>query len=470
LAFTACSDSANWDAVGLEPGRRRQLEIRCAVLPVPLDHARPDRGTLPMAVMRVRSSRQHDRLGSLVLNPGGPGVSGLDSMPGWAAWFPDVLLDRFDLVTFDPRGTGASSPIDCAARSGGQDEVPLPDVMSQRGFAAEQARSSAHATACARVIAAAGGVYGTDAVARDLDRLRLAIGDERLTYVGWSYGARLGAQYAHLFPDRVRALVLDSPPHPTATLPAVVSAQLGAFESTFAAYVDGCPSRDTCALTAGIPRTVFDRVVRIAREHPIRSGRPAGDPPATWDVVVLSVMAHLAAPESWPALDRALYEADQGDSGSLYEMLDSIRGKTPAHPATDTSDVRLVIQCTDAPPAGDVSRLRAQAARLVHQYPTFGPFDAWWLFACTTWTAPRVPLPAPTTSTTAPILVIGGRADPVTPLAGARALAQVLGPTAVLLTSARPGHTSFGRSECVEHHVVQVLVDADVPGTGTACP
>jgi pimeloyl-ACP methyl ester carboxylesterase len=422
-----------------------------------------------MAVMRVRSSHQHDRIGSLVLNPGGPGLSGLDFMPSWAAWFPEGLLERFDLVTFDPRGTGASSPIDCPDPPDKHDGEPLADVLSQQGFVAEEARAAAQARACARAIAASGGSYGTEAVARDLDLLRQAVGDERLTYVGWSYGARLGAHYAHLFPDRVRALVLDSPPHPTATVPTIVAEQLGALEATFASYVESCPSRDTCGLVALDPGTVFDRVVRTARGQPIHSGRPTGDPPATWDVVVQSVLAHLPAPELWPALDRALSEADRGDAGSLYEMLDAVSGKTPAHPETDISDVQRVVLCTDASPPGDVPGLRAEAARLVQRYPIFGPFGAWWLFTCSPWAAPRAPLPAPSTSTVAPILVIGGNADPSTPIEGAQALAQIMGSHAVLLTSVKPGHTSFGRSDCIQHHVQRLLLNLEMPRTSTTC-
>jgi len=127
LTEVPCLDSANWDAAGPDAQRRRTLDVRCAQLPVPLDHAHPERGTLSMGVMTVRSTRRHDPLGALVLNPGGPGGSGLDAMPGWAATLPPELLQRFDLVTFDPRGTGSSAPISCplaGRRSSGYRRLP----------------------------------------------------------------------------------------------------------------------------------------------------------------------------------------------------------------------------------------------------------------------------------------------------------------------------------------------------------
>jgi pimeloyl-ACP methyl ester carboxylesterase len=466
VSWTACTQTANWDLAGPPAERRRDLDVRCGVLTVPGDHSRPGRGTLAVAVVRVRSRRQHDRLGSLVLNPGGPGSPGIDAMPAWAAWFPDELIERFDLVSFDPRGTGASGALDC-----GDAAAPsaVADVLTDEGFAAGQARSAAHSRACATAIAARRAGFGTDAVAQDLDLLRQALGDERLTYVGWSYGARLGAHYAHLYPDRVRALVLDAPPHPMASRPDVVDAQLDGFESTFAAYLRDCPARDSCALVAGDPRRVLDRVVRTARETPIPSGRPQGDPPATWDLVVRSVLAHLPSPQLWPALDAALSEADRGDSGSLYAMVDAIEGKTPDRPDADTDDAQHAILCTDTPEPTGIGALRAAAVETVRDHPTFGAYGAWWLFECSTWTAPRRPLPPPTSTTTAPVLVIGGEADPSTPFAGAQALVRLLGRSAVLLTSSTPGHTSFGRSGCVNGRVVRALVDAHLARQPVSC-
>lgn len=470
VAWGTCTDQKNWDANGWDAARLADRDVRCGTLSVPRDHANPSDGTLGMAVVRVRANRQHDRLGALVFNPGGPGGSGLDFMPYFARWVPDELLERFDLVSFDPRGVVSSQAFDC-----GDDPAPgappdvLPDVLTEAGFAQGQAWETAHSQACAEQIAARRTSFGTDAVARDMDLLRAALGDEKLTYVGWSYGARLGAHYAHLFPDRVRALILDAPPHPSAQSPEVVDAQLDGFESTLSAYVQQCPSRASCAKVGGDPRKVLERVVSSARQTPITSYRPSGDPPATWNVVLSSVLSHLQSPSLWPVLDEALGDADRGDAGTLYDAIDTVKGKTPAHPDTDTRDVQQAVQCTDIGPTRDLDSLRGQAVSIVADHPTFGSYGAWWLFHCSTWTAPRVPLPAPTTTTTGTVLVIAGEADPTTPLAGAQALREALGSAAGLLVSSTTGHTSFGPSGCVNAVVVRVLVDATSQGQPTRC-
>jgi pimeloyl-ACP methyl ester carboxylesterase len=461
LAFGACSDSANWDAAQIPSARRTRLEVRCATLAVPVDHSQPGRDSLDMAVVRVRASDQHDRIGSLVLNPGGPGGSGLDSMPWWASWFPDEVLARFDLVTFDPRGTGRSSPIRCEEPPEGQ---ALPSLVTDRGFAAGMALLEARTRACVDSLGERAPFFSTDATARDLDLLRTALGDDALTFVGWSYGARLGAHYAHLFPGRVRALVLDGPPDPQAARNRVVESQIAGFEKAFATYAAQCRSRENCSSA-----TLLDRVVAKAHATPIRSGRPAGDPPATWDVVLQATLGFLAAPESWPYLDAALSEADTGDSGSLYDMIDSLEGKTPTHPDADSDDAATVILCNDTASGPPTEGLRAEAARLASRYPRFGEYGSWWLFGCAYWTVPHQTLPVPESTTKAPLLVVGARNDPSTPYAGAAALARVIGPSAVLLTSSGDGHTSFGRSACVGEHVTRYLVNVAVPPPGTTC-
>ena len=420
-----------------------------------------------MAVVRVRAIDQHDRIGSIVLNPGGPGQSGLDYLPMWASWFPDELLTRFDLVTFDPRGIGQSSPIRCGDLPAQVEAAPLPDLLTESGFALATTLLQARVRACVDALGDRASAFSTDATARDLDLLRAAVGDDALTFIGWSYGARLGAHYAHLFPDRVRALVLDAPPDPLAARGIVVESQIAGFEDAFATYADQCSERDTCA-PIGDARGLLDRVVRFARDAPIRSGRPVGDPPARWDVVLRAVLGFLASPESWPYLDAALQEAAGGDSGSLYEMIDSMKGRTPTHPDVDTDDALFVIGCNDSASGPPAEQMRSEAVRLAQTYPRFGEFGAWWLFSCTYWTTPHPVLPVPESTTAAPVLVVGTQGDPVTPYSGGVALVQAIGPSATLLTVSGGGHTAFGRSPCVAEHVTLYLVELRVPG-GQAC-
>ena len=467
LRWSACGDDENWTAAGPSAPRRTHLKVECAQLRVPLVYDDPRSGSLDVAVVRVRDDRQHDRIGSLVLNPGGPAASGVDYLPVWASWFPDELLERFDLVTFDPRGTGLSDAIDCPDDAASR---PWPDVATTAGVQELARRIIDHEASCAQHLGSSASAYGTDDVAHDLDLLRTALGDEHLTYVGWSYGARLGAHYAHLFPNSVRALVLDSPPSPDSLTPSVVDAQIEGFEAAFHDYVASCSERSSCGELRN-PEQVLERVRTQARESGITSGRPADDPPAGEDVVVRAVLGFLASPSTWTGLDLALAEADRGDSGSLYDMVDSLKGRTPAHPEADTDTAMGVVQCIDSPSTGSFETLRPAARRLAIAHPTFGASGAAWLLSCIGWPdSARRTLPAPTSTTDAELLVLAGVEDPSTPLAGGQALASLLGPAAALLVSEQAGHTSFGSSACVEEHVVEYLISARAPAPGTVCP
>lgn len=460
LSFAPCA--AGWEMV--PPDRRDRLDVGCATLTVPLDHADPGRGSIGMAVIRVRAADQRQRIGSLVLNPGGPGVSGVDFMSTWAAWFPDDLLARFDLVSFDPRGTGRSAPIRC--RSLPDEHAALPDLRTDTGWATATVRMRERAQACQDALGDRASLYSTDATARDMDLLRAALGDDRLTFVGWSYGARLGAHYARLYPGHVRALVLDAPPAAQTPWLDVVESRIAGFEAAFGTYAAQCASRETCA-TFGDARALLDRVVQQARTRPIPSFRPSSDPPATWDLVVRSVLGFLAASELWSLLDSALAEAAAGDSGSLHEMVDALEGRTPANQDADTDAAASVVLCNDSATGANPSQ--ADAIRLARDHPTFGEFGAWWLYACSYWAVPHQALPASPLTVASPVLIVGTMSDPATPYTGVTQFAESVGERGVLLTWSGSGHTAFGRSPCVGAYVTSYLIGLATPKIGTVC-
>ena len=465
--FGDCGDRLGVLAAQLPTARAGRVEFGCAVVSVPLDHERPDGATIALAVARARSVVQHDRIGSLLLNPGGPGQSGLSFLPYWAGSFPDELLDRFDLVSFDPRGVGRSAPIRCRELPEPEAD-PLPDPTTEAGYRQALHLAREQSDACLAALGDRSRSFDTDATARDLDLLRSAVGDRSLTYLGFSYGAALGGHYAHLFPDRVRALALDAPGDPYLPYRTLVDTQMTGLEDQFSRYAAACPQRPSCA-SIGDAAALLDRVVARARAVPIRSGRPSGDPPATWDDVLRAVTGLLYAPQRWGQLDDALDQAERGDSGSLYDELDALRGRDPQDSDPyDADDALQVIHCNDSPVSA-APPTRSQTRQMLARHPTFGGLGALQLFTCLYWPAPSHPLEPPTAPTAPGILVVGSAHDPVTPYSGARAFTEALGGPAVLLTHAGGGHTAFGASDCITEQVVRYLVDRVLPQPGTRC-
>jgi pimeloyl-ACP methyl ester carboxylesterase len=474
IAFGDCAgrlDPAAQRQIPVE--RQNQFRFGCGTLRVPLDHEHPDGERLTIAVARARYSGQNDPIGSLVLNPGGPGNPGLSYLPSWVSWLPEELLARFDIVTFDPRGTGASDPtINCGTMP--EETMPgrLPDLVSASGFRREARMAERFGDACRTRLGHRAPFFSTEATARDLDLLRQALGDEKLSYVGFSYGARLGGEYAHRFPDRVRALVLDGPSDPEEDLVTTLERQVAGFEEAFAAYAESCPDRASCA-ALGDPREFVPALVEQATASPIPSGRHQSDVPAGGADVLDGVLALLYDDRAWPALDETVTTTKGGDSGDLWAAIDGVRARDglPDDDEPDASDANAVINCNDDDAAGPTGRqIRATAARFRARYPTFGRLLSPGLLGCRYWPVRRTGLEPPAAPDADPVLVIGSIHDPATPYAGAVTFARTLG-SGVLLTSESEGHTAFGSStDCVNRLVVRYLIDLDVPPSGTRCP
>ena len=458
LSFGPCGSAVDLTAVDAD--RLGSLEISCATLTVPVDHGKPDGATLPVKVVRAHAKEQTDRIGSLVLNPGGPAQSGLAYFPSWLDRFSPGLLARFDLVTFDPRGVGASAPIDCGKTPEDDEVAPLPDLSTDAGYARVETALKHQSEACVAKLGDRAEHFSTDATAKDLDLLREQLGDDKLSYVGFSYGAKLGGEYARQFPGKVRALVLDAPSDPTVTALAVAERQVGGFESALSQWAAGCRQRTTCEGLGDPVRYVTDLVAR-AKRTPIPSGRPGDDQPATDATVLAGVIALLYDDASWSALDEALRDATGGDSGGLFEADENAKG------AAAQQDASYVINCNDTAPGPTKAEAQASAAQLIARYPVFGRYGAWSLTLCQQWQPARHPVTV-STATTPPLLVVGTVHDPATPYAGAVAFTKALG-VATLLTWEGEGHTAFLRDDCINAKVQDYLLTVTPPAAGTRC-
>ncbi|HEY3240666.1 MAG TPA: alpha/beta fold hydrolase, partial [Acidimicrobiia bacterium] len=356
--------------------------LQCATLRVPVDYANPAGATLDLALARRPARTPSARIGSLVFNPGGPGDSGIDALPHELGAMTPALQNRFDIVSWDPRGIGRSAPIRCQAAGGGQsssgdsgppvDPVPTTDADRQR--LAEAYR--AYGNLCSGVHGTYLKFVGTDSTAEDLERIRVALGDERLTFIGHSSGTLLGAIYAERYPGRVRGLVLDGPIDPSLDLIGMTWAQAVAFERTLDGFFAWCTSDSGCAWrpSADLRASFLALVDRIRREPlPAPDGERVGV-----SELFTGVMGRLYARSRWPSLSQALGAAEQGNGAPLAGLSDRyVNGG-----ASNFADARSSITCADHPAPRDPADYPALADAAAAQAPVFGPLFTWAALSC----------------------------------------------------------------------------------------
>lgn len=430
--------------------------LECATLAVPLDHDDPQGRRIDLAVARRPVADPDDRIGTLFVNPGGPGASGIDHLrhggPGGR------LADRFDVVAWDPRGTGGSTRLDCD-----EGTVAFRALDPSPDDAAEQRAldDAAAALAAACTSADPGLVANLDAtvVARDLDLLRRALGEERVSFAGYSYGTLLALEYARAFPERVRALVLDGVVDPGQAPAELLEDQAVAIERVLRTRLADC---DGCALED--PVAVFDAVAARVERDPLPS---SAGPPVGPARLALAGIAATYRSDGPTVLAEALADAEDGDGTALDRLAAGYDGAVTAFMAY------VATVCADGPHPTGASEAAAFADRLAGISPWFGEAIANEVLPCAFWTVPpgRVPTPiAPgDRAGTVPMLVIGTTDDVATPYATAERLAAAL-PGAVLLTHAGAGHTASGRDPCVDGAVRRFLVELVPPEPGTTCP
>ncbi len=283
-------------------------------------------------------------------------------------------------------------------------------------------------------------------------------------------GAKLGAEYARLHPDRVEAAVLDAPTDPAVTWIDSIRGQVTGFEESFGHFVAWCRGRAECALLGDV-RAFYEDLVRRATASPLSTMRREDRTLTTASDVVSGVVAALYDSARWPDLASSLDESAHGDSGGLRALAEAGGSTRPEldEPEDLRSQAQYVINCNDSGRDPTEAEVRAAAARMVRDAPVFGAWGTFNLIGCAYWDVPRTPLVVPSAATDFPVVVVGTRHDPATPYRGAETMARVLG-NAVLLTWEGEGHTAFGRSPCVGEHVVRYLVDLVVPPAGTTCP
>jgi pimeloyl-ACP methyl ester carboxylesterase len=451
--------------------------LQCARLTVPLDYTRPQGDTITIGVLRHRASNPGSRIGALVLNPGGPGASGMVAAASLASSVSNSTLgQRFDLVGFDPRGVGASQPeIHCLSDTerDTQREEDLDVDGSPAGVGKQEAEAKDFAVKCVQRTDHGDTMLanvGTRDVAKDLDVLRSALGEQKLTYLGYSYGTRIGYTYAEAFPGNVRAMVLDGALDPNQNELDSLVAQGAGFEKAFTQFAAWCAARQDCALgadAAGATKA-FQNLVRPLIDHPISVG---GGRELTYDDATLGTVQALYSQQLWESLNSGLTEVQRGRGTTLMALADQYNERDSSGHYTNTQDAFTAIRCVDDP------RITNKAAILAaeNRYDAAAPFlddgrpKGAALDSCAYWPVPNTSEPhEPKVAGVPPVLVISTTNDPATPYDAGVNLAKAMNGT--LLTFDGTQHTIFLQgNSCVDDVGTAYLVDGTLPSAGKRC-
>jgi pimeloyl-ACP methyl ester carboxylesterase len=442
--------------------------FQCTTLSMPLDYTTGD-GVMNLSLVRLLATDQNARIGSLLINPGGPGGSGVEFLRTGVQFFPKALRRRFDLVGFDPRGVNQSTGIRCVDDLDSRANVdPNPDDPAELRALVTDART--YAEACAKRNAAVLPYLSTEDVVRDLDAIRTSLDEDRITYLGFSYGTLIGAMYADRYPDHVRAMVLDGALDPALSLAQVRTGQAKGFETELDRFLAACGRRRDCLLGRGAAvRRNFDALMRRIDAHPLPSSRAEDSRKVGPGLAWSAVLGALYSRDAWPALELSLGFARQGDGSLLLAISDPYRGRKPNGTYSNMLDAFTANTCLDFPAPTDTGDYTALAKHLVSVSQHFGSFAAYGDLACAFWPVRAVRQPGPVKGAGAPpIVVIGTTNDPATPMPWARSLAAEL-ESGVLVTHIGDGHTAYAASGCVRDLVTRYLVSVKPPPAGTVC-
>lgn len=441
--------------------------FQCGTLQVPLDYSQPDGRKISLALLRKPATDQTNRISSLLMNPGGPGESGIDFMRSDISSLSN-LNRRFDLVTWDPRGVAASTPVACVDGPTLDQYLALDSVLDdpEEKQAAIQANRD-FAAACQRRNGDILPFLDSESTARDMDQIRAAVGDEKLTYLGFSYGTFIGQWYAHLFPTHIRALSLDGVVDPTVPANDSVLGQVKGFEQNLNAWVANCRASGTCAYgRTGDPLTKLKAAMARLDANPLR----VGNRQLTRSLAMTGVLVTLYSQSTWQLLDRALTSLDNGDGSTMLFLADAYNQRK-ADGSYDNlfNGAYQATYCLDFAVPTDTAAYDKLGPAFAEAAPFFGPWSQYSNLQCAVWPAkPKHSNEPLAVSGAPPILLVGGTNDPATPYSEAQSVnKQIQG--SVLLTRAGNGHTSYDASPCSHEIEDAYLINLTVPPAGTVC-
>ncbi|MFE9627474.1 alpha/beta hydrolase [Streptomyces sp. NPDC006527] len=448
-------------------------EWQCATMRAPLDWDDPEGDTIGIALIRAKTSGDENRrIGSLVFNFGGPGGSGVTTLPAFAEDYA-TLRTRYDLVSFDPRGVGRSAPVRCEndqQLDAYFQQDMTPDDTAERTELLDNTKEFNEA--CEENSGKMLPHVRTTDAARDLDLMRQVLGDTKLHYFGISYGTELGGVYAHLFPRNVGRAVFDAVVDPTQTPEQGSLGQARGFQRALDAFAEDCTSKTEDCPLGDTAQDVKDRIARLLADLERRPIPGIFPRELTQTAATSGIAQALYSEDFWEYLTAGLEEAYAGEGRILMLLSDSLNGRSENGEYSNITAANISINCSD-------DRARYTADQVERKLPefraasdVFGDFLAWGMLSCTDWAVPgAADHPDVSAPGAAPILVIGNTGDPATPYEGARRMVTALGKgVGIEVTYKGQGHGAYdSKNKCVRSAVNGYLLNGRLPAAGTVC-
>ena len=441
-------------------------EVECGNIEVPFDYADPDQGSFVLYVKKHNASSPADRIGSMMVNPGGPGFGGSSLADDAQYYFSQDLIDHFDIIAWDPRGTGESTPavncVDTFDEYFGLDSPPETPEEKQALIDASQAFNDKCAENSGTILP----YISTMASAQDINSLRLALGEEKVSYFGFSYGSELGTTWATMFPETVRAIVVDGAVDPNASSVQEGMNQAKGFEDQLATFLKQCSEKTTCAFhNGGKAEAAFDKLVLDIDTTPLEVSKDRTL--VTQGVLFTAVAQAMYSDYYWPQLSEALSAAQLGDGKGILQLYDDYYQRKDDGTYGNELEAFLAISCLDDPGATSTEEVDLHIEDFIAAAPRLGGNFAYG-YSCSLWPVKQAAKVTITGKGAGPIVVVGTTGDPATPLDSTRKMALGLEQGILIVVDANQ-HTGYGANNCVVKAVDDYLIKLTVPANETTC-
>jgi pimeloyl-ACP methyl ester carboxylesterase len=440
--------------------------LQCARLSVPFDYDNPSKGSFSLKLVKHPANIRTKRVGSMLVNPGGPGFGGTDLPENAESYFSTTLIDTFDIIGWDPRGTGESTPaVDCVDNYDKYfTDDPTPETEAEHQVLIDI--SKAFNAECQKKSGEILPYISTNATARDIDMIRAALGEEKITYFGFSYGSELGATWATMFPSTVRAAVLDGATDPTSNYMQGGLDQAKGFETEFTKFLAQCSANTKCPFyNNGDAEGAFDELIKELDERPLVVSKNRASVNQT--IAFTAVSQAMYSSTMWPELEVALRDAQKGDGAGLMSLFDSYYRRAPDGKYGNELEAFNAIMCLDDPGPKTVEETDSYIPKFLEAAPRLGiSFTGG--YTCVFWPAKPDPRIEITGEGAGPIIVVGTTGDAATPLASSQKMASTLEDGRLIVVS-EDRHTGYGANDCVVSAVDNYLITTKVSFAEKAC-